>query len=43
MATCPYCQQDPGEGTRCENCGEMLYRYATDPVEEPEAPEKPTD
>ncbi len=43
MAACPYCHQDTGDGPRCEHCGEILYRYATDPVEEPAVPEEPVD
>ena len=43
MAACPYCHQDPGDGPRCENCGEMLYRYATEPLEEPEEPTPPVE
>lgn len=30
MKTCPHCNEDPGEGSRCENCGGMVFRYATD-------------
>lgn len=30
MRTCPSCDEDPGEGSKCENCGEMVFRYATD-------------
>lgn len=41
MDTCPYCHQDPGDGARCEHCGEMLYRYATEPIDPPDEP--PTD
>lgn len=43
MATCPYCHQDPGDGSRCENCGEILYRYARDVPDEPEETTPPTD
>ncbi len=38
MKTCPHCHEDPGDGPRCEHCGEMLFRYATDEYASPSMP-----
>lgn len=36
MRTCPHCLEDTGDAARCEHCGELLFRYATDDLPVPE-------
>ena len=31
--TCHHCGQDPGQTSRCNNCGSIVYRYATEELE----------
>ncbi len=28
--TCPYCHRETGDGPRCQQCGEVIYRFAID-------------